>query len=63
MGSITNQSHEFGAIVDLFKKKKGIYQLIQDKLNNLRNTFTFVSNFVVLGMGVLIFKFMTDRIW
>lgn len=37
--------------------------LSKDKLNNLRNTFTFISNFVVLGMGVLIFKFMSDRLW
>lgn len=32
----------------------------RDKLNNLRNTFTFVSNFVVLGMGVIIFKVMNN---
>ena len=33
---------------------------MQDKLNNLRNTFTFVSNFAVLGMGLLIFSLMSD---
>jgi hypothetical protein len=47
----------------LQKKKSNFLYLFKDKLNNLRNTFTFVSNFVVLGMGVLIFKFMSDRIW
>eukprot|EP00919_Chromeraceae_sp_WS-2016_P067790 GHVR01160438.1.p1 GENE.GHVR01160438.1~~GHVR01160438.1.p1 ORF type:complete len:108 (+),score=3.78 GHVR01160438.1:2333-2656(+) len=32
----------------------------RDKLNNLRNSFTFISNFIVLGIGLFIFKFMTD---
>ncbi len=32
----------------------------RDKLNNLRNSFTFISNFLVLGMGSIIFKFMTN---
>lgn len=45
------------------RKRRVFFLIIKDKLNNLRNTFTFISNFVVLGMGVLIFKFMSDRLW
>lgn len=33
----------------------------RDKLNNLRNLFTFISNFLVLGLGLLIFSTMHDR--
>ena len=34
---------------------------MKDKLNNLRNLFTFISNFTVLGVGLIIFSAMTDR--
>jgi hypothetical protein len=64
MGCLTDQSYELGPILNLFAQEKStLLFLPQDKLNNLRNTFTFISNFLVLGMGVLIFKFMSDRIW
>ena len=33
----------------------------KDKLNNLRNTFTFVSNFVVLALGLVIFYTMNNK--
>jgi len=32
----------------------------RDKLNNLRNTFTFISSFVVLGLGLIIFSVMSQ---
>jgi hypothetical protein len=35
--------------------------LIQDRLNNLRNLFTFISNFTVLGLGLIIFSSMHDK--
>lgn len=33
----------------------------RDKLNNLRNLFTFISNFTVLGLGLIIFSTMHDK--
>jgi Na+/melibiose symporter-like transporter len=33
----------------------------RDKLNNLRNLFTFISNFTVLGIGLLVFSIMSDK--
>lgn len=40
------------------RKRRVNSSIIQDKLNNLRNTFTFISNFLVLGMGLIIFSSM-----
>ena len=37
------------------------FVFIQDKLNNLRNLFTFISNFIVLGLGLIIFSTMHDK--
>ena len=56
-----DQPYEFGALPDLFEKKKGKDHIIQDKLNNYRNTFTFLANLVVLTFGLFVFFFMTDR--
>ena len=33
----------------------------RDKLNNLRNSFTFISNLTVLGLGLIIFSVMEDK--
>ena len=30
-------------------------------MNNLRNLFTFISNFTVLGLGLIIFSTMHDK--
>ena len=63
MGCFTDQPHELSSLPNVFQKTQSNNFFIQDKLNNLRNTFTFISNFFVLGMGVIIFKLMSDRIW
>lgn len=60
LGSTTDQPHEFGPFLDLFSEAKGSPLLNQDKLNNLRNLFTFISNFLVLGIGLIIFPVMSD---
>jgi hypothetical protein len=64
MGIFANKSHESCSFPNLFSKKKSNYLLkIQDKLNNLRNSFTFIANFAVLGMGLIIFKIMNSPFW
>lgn len=60
MGGLTDFAHESGARADVLSQEKGKNAITQDKLNNLRNSFTFISNFLVLGMGLIIFKFMSD---
>lgn len=45
----------------MLQKKKSKHYLTQDKLNNLRNLFTFISNFTVLGIGLIIFSTMHDK--
>lgn len=34
----------------------------KDKLNSLRNIFTFFANFFVLGTGVILFHSIEDQI-
>lgn len=45
----------------MFSQTKSTDIYIQDKLNNLRNLFTFISNFLVLGLGLIIFSTMHDK--
>jgi Na+/melibiose symporter-like transporter len=33
---------------------------MQDRLNNLRTTFTYIASFVVLSFGVIMFEFMDN---
>jgi hypothetical protein len=60
VGGAADKSHEFSAIFDMFTQAQGTSTLTQDRLNNLRNTFTFVSNFTVLAMALVIFTVMSD---
>lgn len=60
VGGAADKSHEFSAIFDMFAQAQGTSTLTQDRLNNLRNTFTFVSNFTVLAMALVIFTVMSD---
>ena len=34
----------------------------RDKLNNLRNSFTFISNLTVLGLGLVVFSTMSNKL-
>lgn len=44
----------------MFDQEKSNMVLIKDKLNNIRNSFTFLSNLIVLGSGTLLFAFAAN---
>jgi hypothetical protein len=56
MGCGADQPYESCSILYLASPKKGKYFNIKDRLNNLRNSFTFAANFIVLGLGLIIFS-------
>jgi Na+/melibiose symporter-like transporter len=41
-------------------KRRVIDQVTQDRLNNKRNSFTFLSNLLILGMGIILFATMSN---
>lgn len=45
----------------MLSKEKGTECSIQDMLNNYRNSFTFLANCVVLGLGLAVFTFMEEK--
>ena len=61
LGSSANKPHEPSPFAHLLQKTQSTHVLIKDKLNNLRNMFTFISNFTVLGIGLIIFSAMSDK--
>ena len=56
-----DQSYESSAIAYLLSKTKGNHHDIQDTLNNYRNSFTFLANCVVLGLGLAVFTLMKEK--
>lgn len=61
MGSNSNQSHESRSIFDAKPGEKSKCIITHDRLNNLRNFFTFASNLIVLGLGLIIFTTVDDK--
>ena len=61
MGLHADQSYESRSIAHLFSKTKGNNLIIQDTLNNYRNSFTFLANCVVLGLGLAVFTLMKEK--
>lgn len=45
----------------MFEEEKGKNKLTKDKLNNYRNSFSFLANFVVLTLGLAVFFFMKNK--
>lgn len=61
MGLHADQSYESRSIAHLLSKTKGSNLIIQDTLNNYRNSFTFLANCVVLGLGLAVFTLMKEK--
>ena len=62
MGLSANKPHEPGALSDLFPQAKSNSSPMQDRLNNLRNSFTFVANLLVLALGLTAFTLMNNQL-
>ena len=45
----------------MLEKEEGKSILTKDKLNNYRNSFSFLANFVVLTLGLAVFFFMKNK--
>lgn len=61
LGLHADQPHESRPITDLLSKTKSKADNIQDTLNNYRNSFTFLANCMVLGLGLAAFTFMKEK--
>lgn len=61
LGLPSDQPYEPSTIFDLLKEEKGKCMLKKDKLNNYRNSFSFLANFVVLTLGLAVFFFMKNK--
>jgi hypothetical protein len=61
VGLHANQPYESRAFPHMFPKTKGNTFSIKDKLNNYRNSFTFLANCVVLGLGLAVFSLMKNK--
>lgn len=62
MGSHRNKSYEFGAFSDFRQIKKSNHVFIQDRLNNIRNAFTYLANLIVLVLGLVLFEVLSDPV-
>ena len=62
MGSHSDKSYESGAFADFRQRKKSNEGFMQDRLNNIRNAFTYVANLIVLVLGLVLFEVLSDPV-